>query len=80
MTLPYIRSVVSPAILEDEIRKIEVSQLELGGASESELSFELYKSTKEVVATYKKGDLQCSLKLRIPHEYPLKSVEVDIGA
>lgn len=25
VTLPYIRSVVSPAILEDEIRKIEVS-------------------------------------------------------
>lgn len=25
VTLPYIRNVVSPAILEDEIRKIELS-------------------------------------------------------
>lgn len=31
------------------------------------------------MATYKKGDLTCSMKLRIPHEYPLKSVQVDIG-
>lgn len=28
--LPYIRSVVSPAILENEIKKIELSQTELG--------------------------------------------------
>jgi len=28
--LPYIKSVISPAILDNEIKKIELSQLELG--------------------------------------------------
>jgi len=48
--LPYIKSVVSPAILENEIRKIELSQIELGKGAD--LTFALFKSTKEVVATY----------------------------
>ena len=48
--LPYIKQVVSPAILENEIKKIEMSQLELG--ENSDLTFSLYKSTKEVIATY----------------------------
>lgn len=48
--LPYVKSVVSPAILENEIKKIELSQLEFG--SNSDLTFQLFKSTKEVVANY----------------------------
>jgi hypothetical protein len=75
--LPYIKAVVSPAILENEIKKIEMSQLELG--ADSALTFELYKSTKEVIATYKPNEFVCTLKLKIPNEYPLKSVVVDIG-
>lgn len=76
--LPYIKSVVSPAILDNEIKKIELSQVELG--QNSDLTFVLFKSTKEVVATYKQSaELQCQLKLKIPLEYPLKSVQVEIG-
>lgn len=76
--LPYIKSVVSPAILENEIKKIELSQLELG--SNSDLTFVLFKSTKEVVATYNKtAEISCKLLLKIPADYPLKSVQVDIG-
>jgi len=52
ITLPYIKSVVSPAILDNEIKKIELSQLELG--TDSPLNFVLFKSTKEVVASYSK--------------------------
>lgn len=48
--LPYIKAVVSPAILENEIKKIELSQLELG--QKSDLTFVLFKSTKEIIATY----------------------------
>ena len=69
---------VSPAILDNEIKKIEISQLELG--ANSDLTFVLFKSTKEVVATYaKSAEFSCQLKLKIPHDYPLKSVVVDIG-
>lgn len=76
--LPYIKSVISPAILDNEIKKIELSQLELG--QNSELTFVLFKSTKEVIATYAKStELSCQLKIKIPHDYPLKSVQVDIG-
>ena len=39
--------------MENEIRKIEMSQLELG--QDNELSFVLFKSTKEIVATYNKS-------------------------
>jgi hypothetical protein len=46
---PYIKQIVSPAILENEIKKIEVAQINLGS---SELSFSLFKSTKEIMATY----------------------------
>jgi len=78
IVLPYIKQVVSPAILENEIKKIEMSQLELG--ADSDLSFVLFKSTKEVIATYNKiTDISVQLKLKIPADYPLKSVVVDIG-
>ena len=50
--LPYIKLVISPAILDNEIKKIEMSQLELG--ANSDLTFVLFKSTKEVIATYAK--------------------------
>jgi hypothetical protein len=46
IVLPYIKHVVSPAILENEIKKIEMSQLELG--AENDLTFVLYRSTNEV--------------------------------
>jgi E3 ubiquitin-protein ligase listerin len=40
----------------------------------------LFKSTKEIVATYtQSSELQCQLKIKIPLDYPLKSVQVDIG-
>lgn len=56
--LPYVKSVVSPAILENEIKKIELSQLELG--ANSDLTFQLFKSTKEVVANYaQSSELKC---------------------
>jgi len=71
--LPYIKAVVSPAILENEIKKIELSQLELG--QNSDLTFVLFKQTKEIVATYKQSsELSCQIKIKIPIEYPLKSV------
>jgi hypothetical protein len=76
--MPYIKLVVSPAILENEIRKIELSQMELG--SDNDLSFVLYRSTNEVQATYvKSSELSYKITLRIPPDYPLKSVVVDIG-
>lgn len=76
--LPYIKTVISPAILDNEIKKIELSQLELGASSD--LTFVLFKSTKEVIATYNKSsELSCQLKIKIPMDYPLRSVQVDIG-
>jgi hypothetical protein len=39
--------------MENEIRKIELSQAEMG--ADSDLSFVLFKSTKEIVATYNKS-------------------------
>lgn len=71
--LPYIKSVISPAILENEIKKIEMSQVEFG--SKNDLSFVLFKSTKEIIATYNKSsEIQCQIKIKIPSDYPLKSV------
>ena len=76
--LPYIKSVIAPAILENEIKKIEMSQVEFG--SKNDLTFVLFKSTKEIIATYNKSaEIQCQIKIKIPIDYPLKSVQVDIG-
>jgi hypothetical protein len=78
LMLPYIKSVVSPAILENEIRKIEMHQLELG--DNNELSFALYRSTNEIVATYtKSSEISAKISLKIPSDYPLKSITIDIG-
>ena len=78
IVLPYIKQVVSPAIMEHEIKKIELSQAELG--QDSDLSYVLFKSTKEIIATYVKGpEVSVQIKLKIPSEYPLKSVQVDLG-
>jgi len=78
LMLPYIKAIVSPAILENEIRKIEISQLELG--ADSELTFALFRSTNEVVATYtKSSEISAKISLKIPSDYPLKSVTIDIG-
>lgn len=74
--MPYIKQVVSPAILDHEIKKIEVAQIGLGT---SELSFALFKSTKEILATYKKGEIEMQLKIRIPVNYPLQLVEVEVS-
>ncbi|CDW71489.1 ring zn-finger-domain-containing protein [Stylonychia lemnae] len=76
IVLPYIKQIVSPAILDNEIKKIEVAQTQLGS---SELSFALYKSTKEITATYSKNEIQMNLRIKIPNEYPLKLVEVDVS-
>lgn len=76
--LPYIKAVVSPAILENEIRKIEMSQLELG--ADNDLTFALFRSTNEVVATYtQSSEISAKISLKIPSDYPLKSVDVNIG-
>ena len=70
---PIISKLISPAIMENEIRKIEISQADL---STQNLSFVLFKSTKEILANYKQGEVEVQLRLKIPSEYPLKSVEV----
>jgi len=76
--MPYIKQVVSPSVLEHEIKKIEVAQ-SLGGALNDQLSFQLFKSTKEIFATYRKGEIEMQLKIRIPPDYPLKSVDVEVS-
>ena len=64
--------------MDNEIKKIELAQLELG--KQNQLSFVLYKSTKEIVATYEpNSELAVQINLKIPAEYPLKSVVVDIS-
>lgn len=64
--------------MENEIKKIELAQLELGQSSQ--LSFVLIKQTKEIVATYEKNaELSLRICLKIPSEYPLKSVEIDLN-
>ena len=80
IVLPYIKSVVSPAILDNEIQKIEVSQLTLKENGQGEgLTFSLFKSTKEIMAEYTKGEVSMGLKIQIPNDYPLKSVSVEVG-
>jgi E3 ubiquitin-protein ligase listerin len=69
-----IKKVISPAVMENEIKKLEIAQAEMGSDS---LSFTLYKSTKEIFANYTQGEIQVQIKLKIPFDYPLKSVEVD---
>jgi E3 ubiquitin-protein ligase listerin len=78
--MPYIKQIVSPAILDNEIQKIEVSQVTLKQSGQGEgLTFSLFKSTKEIVAEYTKGEVSMQLKIQIPHDYPLKSVSVEVG-
>ena len=58
IVLPYIKQVVSPAILDNEIQKIEISQISLKESGQGEgLSFSLFKSTKEIMAQYTKGEV-----------------------
>lgn len=78
IVIPYIKQVVSPAILENEIKKIEMAQVDLSSQGEG-LSFALYKSTAEILGTYTRDEVSMQLKLKIPQDYPLQSVQVDIG-
>ena len=73
VVFPIISKLISPAIMENEIRKIEISQADL---STQNLSFVLFKSTKEILANYVQGEVEVQLRLKIPSEYPLKSVDV----
>ena len=41
--------------MDNEIQKIEIAQSEIGSEN---LSFSLYKSTKEVLATYVQGEVE----------------------
>lgn len=62
--MPYIKQIVSPAILDNEIQKIEVSQVTLKQSGQGEgLTFSLFKSTKEIVAEYTKGEVSMQLKI-----------------
>ena len=71
---------MSPAILDNEIQKIEISQITLNETGQGQgLSFSLFKSTKEIVAQYTKGEVAMQLKIQIPTDYPLKSVQVEVG-
>ena len=71
---------MSPAILDNEIQKIEVSQIALEESGQGEgLTFALFKSTKEIVAEYTKGEVSMQLKIQIPTDYPLRSVAVELG-
>lgn len=80
IVMPYIKQVVSPAILDNEIQKIEVSQITLDENGQGEgLTFSLFKSTKEIVAEYTKGEVSMQLKIQIPTDYPLRSVSVELG-
>ena len=76
LVMPFIKQIVSPAILENEIKKIETAQLQLG---QNELTFSLFKSTKEILANFTKGEIEMTLKIKIPADYPLKLVEVDVS-
>jgi len=80
IVMPYIKQVISPAILDNEIQKIEVSQITLDENGQGEgLTFSLFKSTKEIVAEYTKGEVSMQLKIQIPTDYPLRSVTVELG-
>ena len=75
IVMPYIKQIVSPSILDNEIQKIETSQVTLAENGQGEgLTFALYKSTKEIEAQYTKGEVSMKLKIVIPQDYPLKSV------
>lgn len=80
IVMPYIKQIVSPSILDNEIQKIETSQVTLSESGQGEgLTFALYKSTKEIEASYTKGEVSMKLKIVIPQDYPLKSVQVEVG-
>ena len=80
IVLPYLKQIISPAILENEIAKIETSQVSLKESGQGEgLSFALFRSTAEIKATYQKDEISMELKIQIPIDYPLKSVQVEVG-
>lgn len=66
IVIPYIKQVVSPAILENEIKKIEMAQVDLSSQHGEGLSFALYKSTAEILGTYTRDEVSMQLKLKIP--------------
>jgi len=43
------------------------------------LTFAQFKSTKEITASYTKGEVYMQLKIQLPMDYPLKGVTVDVG-
>ena len=80
IVMPYIKQMVNPAILDNEIQKIEISQITLKDNGQGDgLSFSLFKSTKEIIARYTKGEISMQLKIHIPNDYPLKQVQVEVG-
>ena len=51
IVMPYIKQIVNPAILDNEIQKIEISQITLKDNGQGDgLTFSLFKSTKEIMA------------------------------
>ena len=73
IVMPYIKQTVNPAILDNEIQKIEISQVTLKDNGQGDgLTFSLFKSTKEIIAEYTKGEISMQLKIQIPNDYPLK--------
>ena len=41
------------------------------------LEFSVIKSTREITASYTSGEIEVQLRIKIPSEYPMKSVEVE---
>lgn len=77
--MPYIKQIVSPSILENEIKKIEIAQSLSSANINADLTFQLFKSTKEILVTYHRKEIEMQLRIRIPPDYPLKSVDVEVS-
>ena len=70
-----LAEVVSPALLGLEVSKLEVSQLEW---RKEGLDVAIIRSTREIRAHYSQGEVEASLLLKIPKDYPLRSIEVKL--
>ena len=43
------------------------------------LTFSVFRSTGEIYASYQKDEVEMQLKMKIPQDYPLKTVEVEVS-
>jgi hypothetical protein len=72
----YVRSTISPHIIESEFDRIQTS-LSLNDGEEDGLDIKFSRSTREIRASYKVDTQSLDIAVKIPDVYPLRDIVIE---